>query len=190
MNFYIGLDTETGGISDDTSLLTAYYGFYQLGNDGFAKLDELDLKIKPNDGIYRVTAEGLGVNKIDIVAHDKVAIFEKMAGQQLYKKLQEWFTISKERLIPVGHNVSFDIRKTTNNLISVGSWETFVSYRTIDTCAIAQFQRIAGKIPDNLSCSLGHLVGYYKVQLDGKSHEAKCDVDTTMKVLENLLKNA
>lgn len=190
MKYFLGVDTETGGISEETSLLTAYYGFYQLNNSKFTLLDDLDLKIKPNDGIYRVTSEGMNVNKINLIEHDKIAIYEKFAGQQLYKKLQEWFVISKDKIVPVGHNVYFDINRTTDRLISKGSWETFVSYRAMDTCTLAQFYRICGKLPADISCSLSHLAGYYKVQVTGKHHEAKCDVEMTMGVLENLIKNA
>lgn len=186
--YMLGTDCETGGIGDDKSLLTAYFGFYELVNGKFNRIDELDLKIKPDDNVYRITAESLGINKIDLIEHDKVAITEKIAGQQLYKKLQEWFNINKGKLIPVGHNIQFDIRKITSTLVSVGSWENFVSYRVMDTCTIAQFYRICGKLPDNLSCSLGHLAGYYKVSVTGKHHEAKCDVEMTMGVLENLMK--
>lgn len=189
MRYFLSVDCETGGIGDVNSLLTAYFGFYELINNKFVHIDELDLKIKPDDNVYHVTAEGLDINKINLIEHNKVAIFEKNAGQQLYKKLQEWFTISKDKLIPVGHNVNFDIRKVTTTLISIGSWETFVSYRVIDTCTIAQFYRVSGKLPNNLSCSLGHLAGYYKVQVKGKHHEAKCDVEMTMGVLENLMRN-
>lgn len=188
MKYFLGIDIETGGLTADVSLLTAYFGFYELVNGKFNKLDELDLKIKPNDGIYRVTGESLAINNINLVEHDKIAIFEKIAGQELYKKLQNWFVFSKDKFIPVGHNVAFDIRKITTTLISMGSWENFVSYRVMDTCTIAQFQRISGKLPENLSCSLGHLAGYYKVQINGKHHEAKCDVEMTMAVLENLMK--
>ena len=187
MKYFIGFDTETGGIGDDKSLLTAYFGLYELVNGKFNQLDELDLKIKPNDGLYHITAESLDINKINLIEHNKVAIIEKIAGQQLYKKLQDWQLIAKDKLIPVGHNVNFDIRKVTTTLISLGSWENFVSYRLMDTCTIAQFYRICGKLPDNMSCALGHLAGYYKVNVSGNAHEAKCDVEMTMGVLENLM---
>ena len=181
MRYFLGVDCETGGLTESATLLTAYFGFYELVNGKFVFLDDLDLKIKPNDGSYRITAESLENNK--------VAIFEKIAGQQLYKKLEKWQLIAKDKLIPVGHNVNFDIRKITSTLVSMGSWENFVSYRLMDTCTIAQFYRICGKLPDNLRCSLGHLAGYYKVQVTGKHHEAKCDVEMTMGVLENLMRN-
>ena len=88
----------------------------------------------------------------------------------------------------IGHNVAFDIRKVTTALVSVGSWEQYVSYRLLDTCTIAQFLRISGKLPDKLSCSLVNLSEYFDVSVDGLPHEAKYDTLVTVKVLENLLK--
>ena len=129
----------------------------------------------------------MDINKINLVEHDKVAITEREAGTLLYKKLTAWYAIAKDKLIPIGHNVAFDIRKITNTLVSIGSWENFVSYRVMDTCTIAQFYRICGKLPDNISCSLGHLAGYYKVNVSGNHHEAKTDVQMTIGVLENLM---
>lgn len=189
MKHYIALDVETGGIGDDKSLLTAYFAFIRRYDNGdMVKLDELDLKIKPNDDIYRVTAESLEINQIDLKQHNKGAITEKQAGTKLYDKLRIWYTDSKDKLIPIGHNVAFDIRRVTNTLVNTGSWEQFVSYRVLDTCTIAQFLRLRGDLPNDLSCSLVKLVEHFNIEMDGLPHEAKYDTLCTVKVLENLLK--
>jgi DNA polymerase III alpha subunit (gram-positive type) len=192
MNYFIAFDTETGGIGLDKSLLTAYFAFLEFDtvNKKFKLLNDLDLKIKPDDGVYKVTAEAMSINKIDLIAHDKVAIFQKLAGQILYKKIKEWHTIANTKLIPVGHRIQFDINRVTNDLVSLGSWENFVSYREIDTCSLAQFYRLMGKLPSDISCSLGHLSAYFKVIASGQSHEAKYDTLATIGVLENLMKLA
>ena len=106
----------------------------------------------------------------------------------LYDKLKVWQTIAKDKLIVIGHNVAFDIQRVTNDLVSRGSWEQYVSYRVMDTCTIAQFLRISGRLPADLSCSLVNLGQYFNVQVDGLPHEAKYDALVTDKVLENLLK--
>lgn len=186
MKYFTCLDTETGGIGLDKSLLTAYYGFYIYENQIFRKLDDLYLKIKPDDGIYKVTAEALSINKIDLIEHDKVAIFEKAAGTLLYNKLKAWSDVSKEKITPVGHNVAFDIAQT-GKLVSKGSWDNFVSYRTIDTGTLAQVLRLTGKIPDNIAGGLGHIAAYYKVSVSGKAHEAPADVEMTIGVLEKMM---
>lgn len=188
--YYIALDIETGGIGDDKSLLTAYFALiHRYENGDMVQMDELDLKIKPNDDIYRVTAESLLINQIDLKQHNKNAITEKQAGTQLYDKLRIWYSYSKEKLIPIGHNVAFDIRRVTNTLVSIGSWEQYVSYRVLDTCTIAQFLRLRGDLPKDLSCSLVNLSEHFKIKVNGLPHEAKYDTLATVKVLENLLKS-
>lgn len=187
----IGFDTETGGVTTESSILTAYFELYQIIDKQFRLHDSLDLKIKPDNGIYRVTAQSLEINKINLIEHDKVAIKQSIAGQMLYKKLEEWSIIAnKQKLVPLGHNIHFDIKQVTTNLISIGSWENFVSYRVLDTSIIAQFYRLCGKLPDDMSCSLGHLAGYFKVPYTGEQHEAKTDVEITVGVFKNLMRIA
>jgi hypothetical protein len=187
MNYFVAFDTETGGIGDDKSILTAYFGLFIKEDNKFKLIDELDLKIKPNDDIYRITAESLEINQIDLKQHNKIAITEKQAGTKLYDKLHIWYTDSGEKLIPVGHNVGFDIRKITTTIIHTGSWEQYVSYRVLDTCTIAQFLRLKGDLPKDLSCSLGKLGQYFKIYNKGELHEAKYDTLLTINVLENLI---
>lgn len=188
MTYYIVFDTETGGIGLDKSLLTAYFALLELNNGTFVVKDDLDLRIKPDDDVYRVTAESLEINQIDLKQHNRSAIYRKRAGTMLYDKLRIWNTIVKDKLIPVGHNIGFDIQRVTHDLVSQGSWEQFVSYRVLDTCTIAQFLRISGRLPADLSCSLVNLGEYFNVQVNGLPHEAKYDALVTAKVLENLLK--
>lgn len=189
---FIAMDVETGGIGDDKSLLTAYFGLFSYKNNNFVKEDELDLKIKPDNKVYCITAESLTINKINIVEHDAVAITQRAAGTELYKKLDNWYkSNSGNKLIPVGHNVAFDIRKVKTTLVSEGNWEKFVSYRVIDTCTIAQFMRIKGTLPYDQSISLVNLAEYFDKDKDkeiaGVFHEARYDALTTIKVLEKLL---
>jgi DNA polymerase III alpha subunit (gram-positive type) len=111
-----------------------------------------------------------------------------MAGTHLYNALQKWYNLSRGKIIPVGHNVAFDIRKITNSLISKGSWDNFISYRVLDTCTIAQYLILSGKLNSDISCSLGHLSAYFKINIQGNAHEAKYDTLITMAVLQELMK--
>ena len=86
MTRFLAFDAETGGIGADKALLTLYF---IVLNEKFEVLDELDLRIKPNDDIYHVTAEALEINKINLVEHDKVALTDKAAGQVLYPFLEK-----------------------------------------------------------------------------------------------------
>jgi DNA polymerase III alpha subunit (gram-positive type) len=188
MKRYVVLDVETGGIGDDKSLLTADFIYCQYQNNEFEILDCLSLKIKPNDGVYRVTAESLSVNGINLIEHDKIAITEKQAGTKVYDRLSSWYILNKkEKLIPIGHNVAFDIRNVTTKLVNPGTWEQFVSYKALDTSVIAQFLQLNGKIPVDVSCSLINLTNYFNCEpLTGKAHQSDYDCIATLNVLENL----
>jgi hypothetical protein len=70
-NKYIVIDGEFGGIGLDKSILTFYF---MVMDDQENKVDELDLKLKSKDGIYRVEARALEINKIDLIKHDQMAI--------------------------------------------------------------------------------------------------------------------
>jgi len=101
---FLALDTETGGIGPDKSLLTLYavalddnLNPVAFSGDDFkvaGGILELDLKLKPDDGIYRVTGEALGINGINLSEHDKEAIPCKKAGTLLYEFLERCYRIN------------------------------------------------------------------------------------------------
>lgn len=179
--YYLCLDVEAGGIGEDKSLLTLYAGVF---NSKFEWLADIDLKIKPDNGIYNVTGEALAINHIDLAEHDKTAITYREAGKLVYDLLHPYGTA--EKLIPLGHGVAFDLRFISNTIISRGTLDRFVSYRTIDTAVIARFMILSGKLPE-LSCSLGSLVEHFGIKPNGKLHEAKTDVMASIEVFKCLL---
>lgn len=180
---FLALDIETGGIGHDKSLLTLYMAV--LDKD-FKILDELDLKAKPDSGIYSVTAEALGINKINLIKHDKVAMSECKVGSIIYDFLTKNNPSGKQKLIPIGHNVKFDILFLQAKVISAGTWDRFVSYRTLDTGVIAQFYKVKGLIPESVSGSLGSLARHFDVPKEDL-HTARGDVITGINVLKAML---
>jgi len=182
MNKFLGLDVETGGVTPETSLLTAYFAVL---DENLLVVDDLNLLVKPDDGNYVVTAQALAINKIDLIEHDKVAMTYKAARTPLYQFLERNY--QGEKLIPVGHGTAFDVARVKKDLISQGSWENYVSYRTIDTSIVAQFLRAAGRFPDSVSGSLGSLVGHFGLLLEGELHTAREDTLQTVSVLRELL---
>ena len=183
---YLILDTETGGIGTDKSLLTAYF---MVCDDKFKKIDDLYLFVKPDDGIYRVTGEAMGINKIDLVEHDKKAITYKKAGTVLYQFLSASFARKMERMVPVGHGMSGDLDHIFDKLIGRSTWETFVSYRRLDTSVALQFLKSCGMFPETVSGSLESLVTHYDIKRDGELHDAKVDAQLTKEVLVKLIGN-
>lgn len=183
MKYYCVIDLEAGGIGTDKTLLSLYVGIL---DEKFNLLNELDIKIKPDNGIYILTAKGMEVNKINIVEHDKTAITYKEAGTQLYNFIKGYST---NKLIPLGHGVAFDCKFLQNTIISQGSWEKFVSYRTVDTGCIARFLMMIGKLQD-CEGSLESLVKLLGIKLEGNHHEAKFDALASVEVLKKLIEIA
>jgi DNA polymerase III alpha subunit (gram-positive type) len=185
MNKFIAFDNETGGIAPETSLLTVYFAIL---DDKLNLVDELDLKLKPNDGKpYLVEAGGLAVNKINLIEHDKTAITYSEGGQLLVKLLKK-HAVGKDRLTPLGHNVTFDIRGVTNNLLGDKTWNQFVSYKIQDTQVCARFLQLKGYFPADMSMSLGSLANHFNIKLtDGTEHESKYDTQLTIEVYKRLL---
>lgn len=186
MDRYIAFDCETGGLKTDMSLLTAY--FVVLESDMTTIIGELDMKIKPNaGGAYSITAEALSVNKIDLIEHDKTAITEGEAAQKLYAFLQEMSPNGTKKLIPIGHNVSFDEDFVAAHLMNKANWNRFVSYRKLDTGAVSELLRATGHLPTTVKGSLIDLANFFGIKLPD-AHTAKGDTLATVKVLRKIIR--
>lgn len=183
---YLPMDNETGGLHDDVCLLSTYI---EVVDEQLNVVDSLELYVKPNNGVYNVEAGGLEVNKINLIEHDKIAITYSEAGQRLHKFLKKNSQDGKIKLIPVGKNVQFDVFGLQKHLLSKPNMDKFVSYRLLDITAIAMGLQIKGKLPADLSLSLGSLAEYFNLldKVPGQVHEAKYDTQITMLVFKKLL---
>ncbi len=182
---FLAFDCETGGLENDRSLLTAYFIAY---DENFQMLGELDLKIKPDDGgAYIVNAQGLGINKIDLVEHDKVAIPLKQAKRALYDFLAKHKPEGKGKFIPVGQNTHFDIDYLQQHMLSKKVWDNFVSYHAIDTAGLAVVMKLLGMIPRSEKTNLSNLAEIFGTPLVN-AHDAKADTVATVKVFRAMLK--
>lgn len=179
---YLAFDAETGGTDTDKTLLTLYLACLDLD---FNVLAELELAIKPDNGVYQLAAEAMDINKIDIVAHDKIAKTESEAAKELYNFINVHSNKGSKKLIPIGHNVSFDIDFIVSKLLAKKTWDQFVSYRKLDTATIGQFLIEAGLLPASITASLGSLAKYYGISFN--AHMAKDDTLATVEVLRNMM---
>lgn len=170
-------DTETGGLTTKHTLLTAF--FFML-DDNLEILGELELNLKPNNGVYNVTEKALEVNGLDLKEHDKIAITYKEGCEKL-----EYF-INKHRdysrIICSGHNVTFDIRFLKRCLMRKSFWDANFNSRIIDTCDLALSLRICNIIPIKHSLRLEPLSKLFKCQ-DREAHIAREDVLMTRDLL-------
>ena len=184
MNKYIALDTETGGIGSQYSLLTAYLAIL---DEDFNITADIYLNCKPNDGIYRVGGQGMAVNGIDLAKHDKIARPYIDCSNELYNFL--YINKIKGHLKPIGQNVKFDINRITDDLVEAEAWHQMVSYRTLDTSVIAGFAIELGLLPLTLNAGLKAMAEYFGVgKQEDFGHDAKQDTLLTIGVYKALMK--
>lgn len=176
---FIVFDTETGGLnSSETDILEA---FFAIVDENLQVIDTLGLRIKPDgDKPYRVTAGALRVNKINLVEHHSKSAPVSACRDALTAFLARNCPEGKERLIPCGHNVPFDIG-FVKQLVSDQVWEQFVGHRLMDTAVTANFLALAGKL-DSKSLSLSGLCRQLGIEQKG-AHTASGDVVATIMVL-------
>jgi len=181
---YLALDTESGGRDMTYSLLTVAF---LVMTETFNVVDELYLELKPdNDAPYVLSGQGMGVNKINLQAHDAIALPYKQAKPLLFNFLKK--NSNGERLVPIGHAVKGDINRVIACLISEGSWEQFCTYHYIDTSVVLQFLRACSKMPLDTDGSVSALAKYFNIDVDNSAlHTAKYDTILTMEVFKKFI---
>jgi len=180
---WLFLDNEMGGIGTQYSLLTVYLAHF---TDDLVLVDDLYLYLKPDDGIYKVCGEAMNVNRIDLKVHDTKAITYKEGGTVLYNFLKN-NSSAANRLVPVGHGIYGDIELIIHHLVSRGSWESFVSYRKLDTQAVCQFLKACEMFPETVSGSLESIAKYFGIPCDeNELHDAKVDTLLSVEVFKKL----
>ena len=178
---YLVVDCEMGGRELRYSLLTAAF---MVTDDKFNVIGTLDLAVKPDDGDYIVSGQGMGVNKINIIEHDKIAIPYKQAKPLLFNFLKQFSSCPNCKLVPVGHGVRGDIEHIIARLISEGSWEQFCSYHYLDTSVVLQYLRACGKMPLDCDGSVMALAKHFSIDISGDLHNAMVDVQVTAAILK------
>jgi hypothetical protein len=182
---YLFMDCEMGGRDLKYSLLTAY--FY-VTDAKFNKLGDLYLEVKPDDGDYIVSGQGMTVNKIDLIEHDSVAFPYKMAKPLLYNFLSKMNKQVGGHLTPVGHGIKGDIDHVIDKLISRGSWEQFCTYHFIDTSVVLQYLRACGMMDENCDGSVVALAKHFNIQVEGADHDCRVDTLKTLGIFREFIR--
>ncbi len=181
---YLAFDVESGGTEAEHSLLSAY--FVVIDEDLKTVYGELELLVKPDDGNYVTTAQALEVNKIDLIAHDKVAIPESKAGTLLYNFLQLHAPNGTTKLTPLGQGIFFDIQFVKRHLLNK-SFNHFVSYRVLDISSVIQFFKLIGLVSRDLAGSLSEIATHFGIStITNVPHTAKGDTWMSIEVLRKL----
>jgi hypothetical protein len=176
---YLPFDTETGGIGPDVSILSASFA---ACDENWNILGELDLFTKPNDGIYKVTAESLSINHIDLIDHDKIACTYSEAGGRLREFIKFHSNNGAIKLIPMGKNVPFDVIKVTDNILGKATWNQYVSYRLYDITSLIIYLKKTGRLDEKMPDSLEAMAKALGVKF--QAHTAKGDNHAGIEVIK------
>jgi DNA polymerase III alpha subunit (gram-positive type) len=185
---HVALDTETGGLDPKTSdLLTIYIG---IADENFKVIDELDLKLKPDNDRLPVTEAGaMKVNGIDLQKHlaDPTTLTYSDASAQIQTMLKRHLKKNGRysNLIPLGHNIPFDLNFIHHHIMNKEEWEKFCHYRTIDTNPIIWLMKDSGWWPNDLS-NLGSVVDFLGLP-KRNAHTAKDDTLMTLDLYKKML---
>lgn len=142
------IDTETGGLDPRKHSLLSV-GLVVGDAQGVANSLEILIRHEP----YVVSAGGMKVNRIDLVAHAAAALEPDMALGVMNVFLDQHFPHLCKPIILAGHNVGFDQAFLGAFLDGMGHHlEPRFSHRVVDTHSLAAALRDAGKLPiENLS---------------------------------------
>lgn len=175
-NFYLPFDTETGGLDPKTSDLLTFY--MAVMDENFKIIDEIDLKLKPNDGRLPIAEAGAlranGINLTEHMANPETITYAEGAVKivaMIKKHLKKNGRYSNLR--PMGQNVPFDVGYTQQYLIPKEEWDKLIHYVVVDTKTIVDFFKDCGWFPKELG-SLGSIVEYLGVP-KRNAHNAKED---------------
>lgn len=188
MNYYVAMDTETGGLSSDVAdILTLYIA---IVDENLKVVDELDLKLKPDGNrLPNAQAGALKVNGIDIHAHleDPETIPYSEAKTKVIQLLKKYLKKSGRysNLRPLGYNLMFDIDFVQAYVLPFEEWESLISYNKVDPKIIVNFLKDAGWFPSDLG-TLVSVVKYFQLPM-GEAHTAKADTLATIEVYKKLL---
>ncbi len=171
---YLFIDTETGGLTPQHSLLTvsaivADRDFKPFR--GGSPEDTLYLEVRHDE--YVVTPEALSINKIDLITHSARGLKIEQARERFTSFLDAALRLSGcGRLIPAGHNALFDMRALWQHLLPETQWRKYCTAPVLDTAVIAQFFNAVNVI--DCKCNLVALREFFGIDTGG-AHHAEVD---------------
>lgn len=172
---YLFIDTETGGLTPDHSLLTisaivADSDFQPI--QGGNASDTLYMELRHDT--YVVTPEALAVNKLDLIHHSARGLKPDQARGRFAEFLSAAYEIcGRKKMIPAGHNVAYDLEYIWRYLMPPDEWRKFCTYPALDTVIIARFFKAVGIIEED-KFKLTELCEMFGIKIEN-AHHAEAD---------------
>lgn len=141
---FILIDTETTGFDEKKNQILEV-GILVIKD--LKVIDEFEVKIKHRE--YTITAKAMEANKINIIEHEKEALFEKEAAENILEFLNKHKKEDDEAYIVIGQNVQFDIKFLEEMFLRVYKMKEYrqvISYRSLDIMQLAMIKNLEGKI--------------------------------------------
>jgi hypothetical protein len=130
MSLMLWLDCETGGT--DAKFTDLFQAAFIATNGRNEELGRLELNLRPETGIYRVTARAMQVNQIDLQEHDTSALTYTKGAEELRNFLAKHRVGKPEQFKVAGWNPSFDVDFVTTFLIPKTEWMRSCRYGMLD----------------------------------------------------------
>lgn len=186
MNYYLGFDTETGTLDPATGdVLTAYFSIL---DENFTILEDMDLKLKPDDRLPIAESGALAVNGIDLEKHlnDPETITYSQAKPKIIALVKKYLKKNGRysNIIPFGYNVEFDVGYVQYHIIPKGEWESMIHYKALDVMKQVDTLKFHGWLPPFLG-NLLSVVKFFGVPI-GEAHVAKEDIIMTVGCLKKI----
>lgn len=185
-NYLCCMDSETGGLTPQSDILTLYMA---MTDEDLKVIDELDLKLKPNDRLPIVEDGAMKINKIDLQKHleDTNTVTYAEAKVRIIEFAKKYLkkTGHHSNLSPLGHNVAFDLKFIWEHIVSEEEWNGIFSYNVEDTKTASLFLKRCGWLPPDIG-TLKSLVEFFGIA-KREAHEAKGDVHMTLDCYRSLI---
>lgn len=178
---YLFFDTETGGLTPDHSLLTLS-----------AILTDREFNIIPAHGFdpgvyvyvkstnYVTHPKAMEVNNIDLADNDRHGFTVAETQEILRSFIKEACALTgRQRLIPAGHNIPFDMRFLQAHVLPRKEWDTYFVHPPLDTCDVAR--KLTTQRLISGGCGLPHLCKWFEID-PGIAHTAESDNLATIQV--------
>lgn len=178
---YFAFDVETTGLDPVDSEIISLAAI--LLDSELNEIKSLEAYALPDKGCPPEAA------RINGYEEEKWKARGALSQADFYNKVAT-FVSNEWRLIPIGHNVSFDVgflKALFKQHASGGTYNKYFSYHTLDTIGSSIMFDIAKQGKPDGRYKLGKLCERFGIRLGEDAHDAKADVRATVELLRYLI---